>query len=138
MTVNIALLAPAGHDSEEAKTLSDLYRILINEGYSITRLSQINDAAEFFKRNSIDMLLSTVSIDDSETFGLIKSLKKDSQFQNLPILILSATPYPAYNEIIQVAAQLWGVKYFNLIDLGFEQLVTEIHGMLDKTVRKQV
>jgi response regulator RpfG family c-di-GMP phosphodiesterase len=126
MAVNIALLARADHDSVESQTLSDLYRLLINEGYSIARLSQMGDAVEFLKKGSIAMLLSTVSIDDSETFGLIKSLKKDSHFKNLPILILSATPHSSHNEIIRVAAQLWGVKHFNLVDCDLKQFVTEI------------
>jgi signal transduction histidine kinase/ligand-binding sensor domain-containing protein/DNA-binding response OmpR family regulator len=63
---------------------------VLKEQYPTTTASDGNEAIEIMKKSNIDLLISDVMMPNMNGLELIKTLRKQEQYQTLPVILLSA------------------------------------------------
>ncbi len=82
----------ADPDTENASVLDFK---LTQQGFNVVVVRDTEKAKEALKNNSFDLIITEVDITPNDGFDFIYSLKKDSRYSNIPIIILSKVSDPA-------------------------------------------
>lgn len=87
---------------------SALRRMLVSKyDVEVLRAHQLSDAIELLAKSSVDLILINrkLDVDYSDGADVLKSIKKDDRFRNIPVMIV--TNYPEH----QQAAVAEGAEY---------------------------
>jgi response regulator RpfG family c-di-GMP phosphodiesterase len=68
---------------------------LTQQGFNVVVVRDTEKAKEALKNNNFDLIITEVDITPNDGFDFIYSLKKDSRYSNIPVIILSKVSDPA-------------------------------------------
>ncbi len=68
---------------------------LTQQGFNVVVVKDTEKAKEALKNTTFDLIISEVDITPNDGFDFIYSIRKDSRFSNIPIIILSKVSDPA-------------------------------------------
>ena len=76
------------------------------------------EALTYIKRNSVDLLLLSVKLPDMDGFELLRTLRADSRFEDLPVIMLSSEDSTSERiRLLEIGAVDYIVKPFNPMEL---------------------
>lgn len=81
----------ADPDTENASTLDFK---LTQQGFNVIVVKDTEKAKEVLKNNNIDLIITEVDITPNDGFDFIYSIRKDSKYSNIPVIILSKVSDP--------------------------------------------
>jgi PAS domain S-box-containing protein len=86
--------APAGKElvllADDNADMRDYVRRLLSEWYQVEAVRDGRAALEAVWRRRPDLILSDVMMPELDGFGLLQALRNDSQFHDVPVILLSA------------------------------------------------
>jgi len=116
---------------EDDQFLMDIYATkLREEGFAVEEATNGEMAFEKLRESQPDLILLDIILPMQEGFEILKEIKSDEKFKNLPIIIISNL---GQKEDIKKGLSLGAVKYLVKADYTPSQIVKEIKKILRST-----
>lgn len=101
---------------------------LANDGYDVRGVAKAEEALEQILAASPDLVLAEVDSDGSDAFQLLRELRKDPAFQQLPFAFLARSE----SRLLKIRALRQGVDDFLVKDADLEELLARIENILTR------
>jgi len=116
---------------EDDQFLMDIYATkLREEGFAVEEATNGEMAFEKLRESQPDLILLDIILPMQEGFEILKEIKSDEKFKNLPIITISNL---GQREDIKKGLSLGAVKYLVKADYTPSQIVKEIKKILRST-----
>ena len=91
------------------------------DGYKTIGCNDGMEALEKLAKEKIDLLITDVSMPNMDGYKLIKTVREDSEYKDIPIIVLSSLDKPEEIEFgLAAGANTYLVKPFNSTKLIYE------------------
>ena len=91
---------------DDDSVLSFLSFSLHGEGFSVLQAKDAETALKLLKTKTPDLILLDIMLPKMDGFSMCKTLRRDSQFKNVPILFITAYANPSsLNQVAEAGAQ---------------------------------
>lgn len=101
---------------------------LVNEGYDVRCVDKPEDALEAILAAPPDLVLAEVDSEASDAFHLLRELRKDAAFNQVPFAFLARSE----NRLLKIRALRQGVDDFLIKDGDLEELLARIQNILTR------
>jgi response regulator RpfG family c-di-GMP phosphodiesterase len=101
---------------------------LVNDGYDVRCVAKADEALEAIVQSPPDLVLAEVDSDGGEAFQLLRELRKDATFQNVPFAFLAR----AESRLLKIRALRQGVDDFLVKESDLEELLARIQNILTR------
>jgi response regulator RpfG family c-di-GMP phosphodiesterase len=101
---------------------------LVNEGYEVRCVAKPDEALESILTAAPDLVLASVDSESSEAFDLLRELRKDAAFHQVPFAFLARTE----SRVLKIRALRQGVDDFLVKDNDLEELLARIQNILTR------
>jgi len=113
---------------EDDQFLMDIYATkLREEGFEVIEATNGEVALEKLRESQPDLILLDIILPIKEGFEILKEIKNDEKFKNLPVIIISNI---SQRDVIKKSLSLGAVKYLVKADYTPSQIVKEIKKIL--------
>ena len=107
-------------DRDTARLLRLLFEM---EGHDVVLTSEYRQVMPLLERGLPDVMLMDVQVEEARTTDLVRQMRQEERFANMPVVMTSAADY--YHECMEAGANLFVLKPF-LPD----QLVQKVVGLI--------
>ena len=119
---------------DDSKTTRILQKnILSNHGYNVSLATNPDNALEKIKHTKYDLIISDVQMPKMNGFEFIKELRKNKNYENCPVVIVSAESTEEYAQEIEDAKV---DKYIRKNVFKQENLISTVEELLNNQVSK--
>jgi response regulator RpfG family c-di-GMP phosphodiesterase len=101
---------------------------LANEGYDVNCVTRADEALDVIVNAPPDLVLADVSADGSDAFQLLRELRKDATFQDIPFAFLAR----AESRLLKIRALRQGVDDFLIKANDLEELLARVQNILTR------
>jgi response regulator RpfG family c-di-GMP phosphodiesterase len=99
---------------------------LINDGYDVRCVATAEQALEAILSSAPQLVLAEADSERSDAFQLLRELRKDPAFQNVPFAFLARQE----SRVLKIRALRQGVDDFLVKDNDLEELLARVHNIL--------
>jgi response regulator RpfG family c-di-GMP phosphodiesterase len=101
---------------------------LINDGYDVRCVTTAEQALEAILSSAPQLVLAEADSERSDAFELLRELRKDPTFQNVPFAFLARQE----SRVLKIRALRQGVDDFLVKDNDLEELLARVHNILTR------
>jgi response regulator RpfG family c-di-GMP phosphodiesterase len=101
---------------------------LANNGYDVRSVAKADEALEAILAATPDLVLAEVDSDASDAFQLLREIRKDAAFQNVPFAFLARSE----SRLLKIRALRQGVDDFLVKASDLEELLARIENILTR------